>query len=102
MEAWIEIARTDELLPETALERIVEERVIALFHVDGEFFALDGICPHQGGPLGQGNLEGFVIRCPWHGWSFDVRSGQCGLSDQICQKTYAVRVQDQRIFIRLE
>ena len=47
-------------------------RVIALFNVDGTFYALDGVCPHQGGPLGQGTLEGCIVTCPWHGWQFDV------------------------------
>lgn len=52
-------------------------RAVALYNVGGEIFALDGTCPHAGGPLGEGSLEGSVVTCPWHGWSFDVKTGAC-------------------------
>src|SRR5262249_20133652 len=70
----------------------LEGRSIGVFNVGGEFFALRNACPHQGGPLCQGVLSGFVLpgapgedpyvrrgeilRCPWHGWEFDIRTGQ--------------------------
>lgn len=70
----------------------LEGRSIGVFNVGGEFFALRNVCPHQGGPLCQGVLSGFVVagapgeyrylrrgeilRCPWHGWEFDLRTGQ--------------------------
>ena len=47
-----------------------------LFNVGGKFYALDGICPHQGGPLGKGSLTGCIVTCPWHGFQFDVTTGQ--------------------------
>lgn len=50
---------------------------IALFKVDGKVFALENSCPHMGGPLGEGDLEGCVVTCPWHGWQFDVTTGEC-------------------------
>jgi len=50
---------------------------VALFKVGGEIFALENLCPHMGGPLGEGELEGSCLTCPWHGWQFDVRSGVC-------------------------
>jgi len=70
----------------------LEGRSIGVFNVGREFFALRNVCPHQGGPLCQGVLSGFVVpgppgeyrylrrgeilRCPWHGWEFDIRTGQ--------------------------
>ena len=68
--------RVSEVPVGTAREVVSGDRVIALFNVAGTFYALDGVCPHQGGPLGQGTLEGCVVTCPWHGWQFDVTSGQ--------------------------
>jgi nitrite reductase/ring-hydroxylating ferredoxin subunit len=50
---------------------------IALFHTGSEILAIKNECPHEGGPLGEGELEGFCVSCPWHGWQFDVRSGEC-------------------------
>jgi nitrite reductase/ring-hydroxylating ferredoxin subunit len=46
---------------------------IALFNVDGTFYAMDNSCPHAGGPLGEGQLCGAVVECPWHGWKFNVK-----------------------------
>ena len=54
----------------------VEDRFIVLIHLDGEFYALDDACTHDGGPLGGGLLEGYQIICPRHGARFDVRTGQ--------------------------
>lgn len=50
---------------------------IALFNVDGRIYALNNLCPHMGGPLGEGCLNHYMISCPWHGWEFDVRDGRC-------------------------
>lgn len=50
---------------------------IALFRVQGEIFALNNACPHQGGPLAEGQLHDFCVTCPWHAWDFDVRTGEC-------------------------
>jgi nitrite reductase/ring-hydroxylating ferredoxin subunit len=57
--------------------RLDDGREIALFNAEGRIFALDNACPHMGGPLGEGPLDGFCVTCPWHGWEFDVRSGEC-------------------------
>ena len=50
-------------------------KTLALFRIDGVYYAISNTCPHQGGPLGQGMLNGHVVTCPWHGWTWDVRTG---------------------------
>jgi nitrite reductase/ring-hydroxylating ferredoxin subunit len=50
---------------------------IVLFKVEGKIYALDNACPHMGGPLGEGDVEGDIVTCPWHGWQFDIKSGEC-------------------------
>jgi nitrite reductase (NADH) small subunit len=50
-------------------------RTLALFNVEGAFFAIDNACPHRGGPLGEGDVDGTVVTCPWHAWRWDVRTG---------------------------
>lgn len=52
-------------------------RMIAVFNLNGEFLALDGACPHKGGPLGDGYCENGKVYCPLHGWQFDIRTGAC-------------------------
>ncbi len=53
----------------------VQGKQIALFNVNGKFCAIDNICVHRGGPLGEGDLDGTVVTCPWHGWQYDVTTG---------------------------
>jgi nitrite reductase/ring-hydroxylating ferredoxin subunit len=50
---------------------------LALYNVSGEFYATENFCPHRGAPLSEGTLCGHVVECGWHGWQFDVRTGQC-------------------------
>src|ERR1700752_1245947 len=101
MTQWTQVARVAECPPGTCLERVAGDRIIALFNVDGTFFALDGVCPHQGGPLGKGRLSGSTITCPWHGWQFDVRSGCHRLRPSLVQPGYPVRVEQDVILVEL-
>jgi nitrite reductase/ring-hydroxylating ferredoxin subunit len=81
---------------------VAEDRIVALSNVDGEFFALDGICPHQGGPLGKGTLNGCIITCPWHGFQFDVRNGRNVSSPAIVQGRYDVKTEDGEVFVDVD
>ena len=101
MPEWIRIAEVSQCPPGSALECVAADRVIALFNVEGDFFALDGVCPHQGGPLGKGQLQGCIVTCPWHGWQFDVRNGQSQLSSSVSQPQIAVRVEDDRVMVQV-
>lgn len=73
---YVDVANTQDLKPGQSLCIELEGgQPIALFNVDGEIYALDNTCPHAGGPLGEGPLEGDIVSCPWHGWKFNVRTG---------------------------
>jgi nitrite reductase/ring-hydroxylating ferredoxin subunit len=74
-------------------------RVIALFNVAGEFFALNNLCPHQGGPLAEGKIVEGHVTCPWHDWTFDIRSGVC--INKPCEraKCYQLEIKDDDIFL---
>lgn len=70
-----------------------EGRELALYNVNGEFYATENSCPHQSAPLAAGTLCDHVIECGLHGWQFDVRTGEClTVTDKI--ETYAVVVED--------
>ncbi len=101
MTQWVRIASLDECPPGACGEFMAGGLVIALFNVEGTLYALDGICPHQGGPLGKGILQQGVITCPWHGWQFHVQTGQHRVNASIHHPTYEVRVSGQDILIRL-
>jgi nitrite reductase/ring-hydroxylating ferredoxin subunit len=91
MPEWIAIANVEECPPGTSIERVAGDRMVALANVDGKLHAIDGLCPHQGGPLGTGRLCGTVLTCPWHGWQFDVVTGQHQISPTVRQRVFDVR-----------
>ena len=71
----IKVAKTAEVPPGQG--RVVQAgaKSLALFNVDGAYHAIDNTCPHRGGPMGEGDLEGRLAICPWHGWRWDVATG---------------------------
>ena len=71
----IRVAASEELQEGKALVVQVEGRTVALFRVEGRCYAIANACPHRGGPLAQGEVKGHVVTCPWHGWTWDVRTG---------------------------
>ncbi len=83
----------------TAVE--VDDRVVALFHVDGSFYCTDDVCTHDGGPLGDGPTDGFQIVCPRHGARFDMRTGKA-LTMPATQPVivHEVRVEGDDILVR--
>jgi nitrite reductase/ring-hydroxylating ferredoxin subunit len=76
MADYVKVATTNEIEPGQARMVDVEGKRIALFNVDGEFFALDNTCTHRGGPLAEGKVSGHEVTCPWHGSTFDIRTGE--------------------------
>lgn len=82
-------------------EFVVGGRIVALFHVDGQFFALDGICPHAGGPLARGKLNGCIVTCPWHGWQFDVATGRHCLNSRLQHPSFSVTVEGDEVFAEI-
>src|SRR5262245_10376200 len=96
---WLRIAAVADCPPGSALETVAGNRVVALFNVDGNFYALDGVCPHQGGPLGKGKITGCVVTCPWHGWQFNVCTGQHQFSPTVRQPALATRVEEGEVWV---
>jgi nitrite reductase/ring-hydroxylating ferredoxin subunit len=129
------VARLDEI-PEGGRKRVVvRDRPITVFHVKGEYFALYDRCPHAGGSLFAGKLTGAVvsdgpgeyrlerpgeiIRCPWHGWAFDLRTGRsecdpmrlrarayvagltCGSEEALRATTCPVETDETYVFVEL-
>lgn len=91
---WTDIGTQRDFPEGVARELVVGDRMVAVFNVAGTLYAMDGVCPHQGGPLGQGQLSGCILTCPWHGWQFDVRDGQSLLSPAVKHPVMEVRTSD--------
>jgi nitrite reductase/ring-hydroxylating ferredoxin subunit len=99
MPGWVKMATLDELPPGGSKECEHEGRIFALFNVDGTISCIDGICPHQGGPLADGVIEGTIVTCPWHGWQFDVRTGRSTLGGRMEQPVYEVKVEGRDVVV---
>ena len=77
-------------------------REIALFNLEGSFYAIDNRCPHSTGPLVEGRLFGTMITCPWHGSRFDISDGQCHSGPATTNiAIYPVHVEGEAIFIEI-
>lgn len=97
---FIDVAGTDELPLGRAIARTIGDRRVALFHTADGFFATDNTCPHRGGPLGEGDLFGNEIVCPWHFWAFDVRTGECPGNPEVRVLKYEVKVEQNRVLVQ--
>jgi nitrite reductase (NADH) small subunit len=80
------------------METVVDGDSYAVCNVDGEVYALDGICPHAGGPLGQGALHGETIVCPWHAWEYNCRTGAWVGADDQRLDMFAVKIESGDVF----
>lgn len=96
---WFAVARDEELPVGGARECVADGRIVAIFRTAEALYALDGICPHQGGPLGKGKLAGCIITCPWHGWQFDVATGQHQASKSIVHTRWLVKSEAGEIWV---
>ncbi len=97
-----EVAKTDEIEPGEAKLIKIDGQEIALFNLNGEFYAISNECSHVGGPLCEGDIEGNKVVCPWHGAEFDIKSGE-GLCDPAegPVESYPVTVEGDVIKIEL-
>lgn len=96
------VCELEEIAVGSRLTIEVDDQPIVIFNVDGEFYAIGEKCSHRHGPLGEGELDGFVVTCPWHGAKFDIRTGEA-LSLPAVKKvdSYPARVQDGMIEIEI-
>ncbi|HVI78229.1 MAG TPA: Rieske (2Fe-2S) protein [Candidatus Acidoferrum sp.] len=72
---------------------------ICVANVNGEFFAMENVCLHQGGPLGQGIIENGNVVCPWHAWAWDPKTGQAGHSKNAKLTVYPLRLENGDVLI---
>ncbi len=96
-EDFVTVARATDVAVGTGKAVVVGDREIALFHIDGTFYALDNTCPHQGGPLAEGWIEGCTVTCPWHAWTFKLTDGKMTLGDYASVDAFDVRVVDDEV-----
>jgi len=102
MSDFVPVAKVSEI-PDPGRKLVeIDQRLVVLIHAAGHFYALDDVCTHDGGPLGEGQLDGFTIACPRHGAKFDIRDGRA-LTMPATRATVAhdVKVVGNEILVRL-
>jgi nitrite reductase/ring-hydroxylating ferredoxin subunit len=98
---WTDVAASDALTADGAIEVLAEGRIVAIFRDRDQLFAMDGMCAHQGGPICQGTVADGCVTCPWHGWQYELATGIQTVNRKPLQETFAVRIRDDRIQIQL-
>ncbi len=103
MADFVGVAKTNELDPGQGRRVEAKGKQIALFNIDGKFFAVDNTCTHRGGPLAEGAVSGHAVACPHHGATFDVRTGEVlGPPAQRAVACYGVRVTGTDIEVEVQ
>lgn len=99
---FVKVASLARLHAGDVMEARIGQRAIAVCNSGGRIFAVDGTCPHAGGPLGHGALHDTMLVCPFHAWEFDCRTGEHDFNPAIRVDTYAVRVDGDDILVDLD
>jgi nitrite reductase/ring-hydroxylating ferredoxin subunit len=103
MSKLVKIAETTDVAAGTGKVVEGEGRSIALFNVAGTFYAIDNTCTHEGGPLGEGELAGEVVTCPWHNTEFNVKTGEAlGPLTDDGVRSFPVKVQGNVVLVELD
>ncbi len=95
----VKVAEVNDLSPGQGKVVHAEGQDIALFNVDGTFHAIHNTCLHRGGPLGDGGLEGTTVTCPWHGWRYDVTTGNNVKNPAVSVVSFPVKVEGADVLV---
>jgi nitrite reductase/ring-hydroxylating ferredoxin subunit len=97
--AWHTVGNSGEVREGDGTEVLWEGNIIAIFRHEGQLYALDGLCMHQGGPLAKGKLANGTVQCPWHGWMYELKNGNNAVTCQRMLRTYPIQESDGKIEI---
>jgi nitrite reductase (NADH) small subunit len=99
MAEFVTVANIADIAPGSGKTVVVNGKDIAVFNVDGSFYAIDGTCVHRGGPLGEGELQGNIVTCPWHQWTYDVTTGTSTLNPAARVACYPTKIEAEEILV---
>lgn len=99
MGQWVKAAKKAEIPDDTGKLVTINGKSIALFKNGGRVHAIHPMCPHQGGPLEEGGMSGANVICPWHGWEFELTTGQCTFNKSIRVPVYPVKEEGEDVLV---
>jgi nitrite reductase/ring-hydroxylating ferredoxin subunit len=97
MPEFVKVAETKDVPPGESLVVTFAGERVAIFNIDGRFYAISEMCPHAGGPLSEGYVSGTSVMCPWHGWTFDLCPSNPDINDGVTR--YKVSVEGNDILL---
>lgn len=103
MAEFIKVASKSDLPSGEGRVVEIDGRPIALFNVNGEFYAMDNTCVHRGGPLGEGFVDcaNLIVQCPWHGWVYGLADGASPMNPMARVEKFEVRVDGEDVMVSL-
>jgi nitrite reductase/ring-hydroxylating ferredoxin subunit len=99
MADFVKVCKTGDVPVGSGKTVDVKGKPVAVFNVEGTFYAISDTCLHRGGPLGQGELDEKIITCPWHGWRYDVTTGVSQMNPSLVVEKYAVKVEGDDVWV---
>ncbi|OHB74971.1 MAG: nitrite reductase [Planctomycetes bacterium RBG_16_64_10] len=102
MSEFVTVAKVGAIPEGQGATFIVGQRLIAVFHEDGRYFAIDDTCPHMGASLGAAPVADGVVACPWHAWRFNVRNGSWCDHPKLRIETFPVRIAGNEIQVAVK
>lgn len=102
MSEWFKLCRRADLPAEGAAKEFpVQDKTLCVAVIDGKPLALDNVCPHRGGPLAEGTIEGGKVVCPWHQWEFDLATGAATDGSDSKAQSYTLRESGDDVLVEL-
>jgi nitrite reductase/ring-hydroxylating ferredoxin subunit len=102
MPEFVKLASEAELPPPgEAKEFSCGDKMICVANVNGTITAMDNVCLHRGGPLGQGTVDGTKVVCPWHGWQWDTKTGEAGHDPKTKIAIYPIKTENSELFVEI-
>ncbi len=102
MQEFVRICSASEVPAEgDVAEFMVQGRALCVAHLNGAVAVLDGVCPHEGGPLGEGIVEDGRVVCPWHGYGFDPRTGVADQDPDVKAEVFEAKIEQGELLVKL-
>lgn len=101
MAEFVRVAAAADVKPGQGIVAEANGKTLAVFNVDGTIHAINNTCCHREGPLGEGELDGDIVTCPWHGWRFNVTTGACTNNPSAQVEAYEVKIEGEDVKVWL-
>jgi nitrite reductase/ring-hydroxylating ferredoxin subunit len=101
MANFVKVCKAGEVKAGCGKSIEINGKAVGVFNIDGRFYAINDVCGHRGGPLAEGELDGTTVICPWHGWRYNVTTGENELLPSLPTEKFEVKVEEDDVLVDL-